>query len=84
MERPRGTEVGEENAAHLSRLLDCTDERPDLLRGQREDDFISVITTRFALYGERTWLSAKQRAWLNDIWLRYREAGLIENAEEGA
>ena len=77
----RGTEVGEENAAQLSRLLDCAAERPDLLRGEREDNFVAVLTTRFALYGERTWLSTKQRAWLNDIWLRYREEGLLGEEE---
>lgn len=40
---------------------------------EREQEFISSIHDRVATYGNRSFMSAKQRAWLTQIWEEHGE-----------
>ena len=77
---PVHPEIGAERARRLELLTQAAAERPELVNGPREDAFLADLQLRVARFGDRLRLSERQRAWLNDIWARFREAGAVEDA----
>ncbi len=72
-------EIGADRARRLGALVEAAAERPDLVKGDREDAFLADLHLRLAKWEGGLRLSDRQRAWLNDIWARFREAGAVED-----